>query len=126
MASSPRVLPVVIIGAGPAGLAVAAALSTRRVTHVLIDAAGEPGGAYRAIYDRMTLVSPSAMNALPGLDARDRSPYITAGEFRDYLVRYAAHHRLAIDRAEVGKVSRALEVTTDRGVIAARAVVAAS
>lgn len=118
--------PVVIVGAGPAGLAVAAALAARRIGHVLIDAAGEPGGAYRTAYPGMTLVSPTEMSALPGLALAARGRYPTVGELRAYLQHYATHHRLAIDRAEVGNVTRALAVTTDRGAIEARAVVVAS
>ena len=118
--------PVVIVGAGPAGLAVAAMLSARRIPYVMVDASGEPGGAYRTVYTRMTLVSPSEMNALPGLRLTSRGRYTTAAEMRDYLARYASHHGLVIDRAEVGKVTRALDVTTDHGVIDARAVVVAS
>ncbi|MEO7096267.1 MAG: NAD(P)-binding domain-containing protein [Polyangiales bacterium] len=118
--------PVAIVGAGPAGLAVAAALAARRVSYVLIDSAGEPGGAYRMVHDDMTLVSPTEMSGLPGLSFETRGRYPTGHEVRAYLVRYAAHHRLVIDRAEVGNITRGLEITTDRGPISARAVVVAS
>jgi putative flavoprotein involved in K+ transport len=120
------VKPVVIVGAGPAGLATAAALAHRRIGFVVCDDCGEPGGAYRTMYERTMLVSPSEMNELPGLAHGLRGAYMAAGELHDYLRRYAAHHAIAIDRAKVGNITRELAVTTDRGTIGARAVVVAS
>jgi putative flavoprotein involved in K+ transport len=97
----------VIIGAGPAGLAVAACLRAQGRTARIVDRAGAPGGAYREIFDGMTLASPAVFNALPGLPLAHAGEYTTVPEYRAYLERYAAHHRLDVERGTVERVERA-------------------
>jgi len=58
---------VAIIGAGPAGLAMAAALARRRIPSVVIDKADTVGSAWRAHYDRLHLHTERALSGLPGL-----------------------------------------------------------
>ena len=99
--------PVVIVGAGPSGLAVAAALRERGVAFRLFDRTGEPGGAYREMHDGAALASPTAYNSLPGLPLRSASEYTTVPEYRDYLREYAARNSVAIERAQVARIERA-------------------
>ncbi len=103
LAPLPRVL---IIGAGPAGLAIAACLKERQVAFRLVDRQGTIGGAYQHIYANMTLASPTKYTELPGLSLKTPGEYITAGEYREYLERYAEHHKLVVERSEVMKVAR--------------------
>jgi putative flavoprotein involved in K+ transport len=97
---------VLVIGAGPAGLAVSACLKRVGVPFRLIDRRGVTGGAYNHVYPRITLASPTRYTDLPGLPLRTRGEYVTAAEYRAYLERYAAHHGLAAERAEVRLVER--------------------
>src|SRR5262249_55742069 len=62
--------------------------------------------AFVAMYDAMTIASPTHLNALPGLELRTKTAYTTVPEYRDYLARYADVHRLAIERAAVERVER--------------------
>jgi len=96
----------IIIGAGPAGLATAACLRSAGVSADLVDRAGEPGGAYREIYPRITLASPAALDSLPGLPLQTPGTYLTAGDYHAYLRRYAAHAGLAIEPGQVRSVRR--------------------
>jgi putative flavoprotein involved in K+ transport len=90
---------VLIVGAGPAGLATAACLKRRGVEADLVDRHGVPGGAYRRIYPGVVLASPARYTALPGLAPRAAGEYISVPEYRDYLERYAAHHGLQVRKA---------------------------
>jgi putative flavoprotein involved in K+ transport len=121
--------PVLIIGAGPAGLATAASLSALGVRFDLVDRRGVTGGAYRHIRPDLQLTSPTRYTALPGLGEVAAGEYVTAGEYREYLERYARHHALAARRAEVTAVTRAaaaFEVAMDGVTHAYDAVVVAA
>jgi putative flavoprotein involved in K+ transport len=102
----PDSLAVLVIGAGPAGLAVSACLRREGVPFRLVDRRGVTGGAYHYIYPGITLASPTRYADLPGLPLRTRGEYVTAPEYRAYLEHYAAHHRLTAERAEVRLVER--------------------
>lgn len=97
---------VLIVGAGPSGLATAACLRQRGVRADLVDRHGMPGGAYRRIYAGITLASPARYTALPGLAPRSAGEYISVPQYRDYLGDYAAHHGLSVRKASVTRVQR--------------------
>ncbi len=120
---------VVIVGAGPAGLATAACLRANGVAVRLLDRTGEPGGAYREIYPATVLASPAIHAALPGLALSHAGEYITAGRYLEYLRAYAEHHRLEIERTQVEQVERrgrGFAVRTPDRELEARAVVVAT
>ena len=96
---------ILIVGAGPSGLATAACLKQRGVEADLVDRHGVPGGAYRRIYEGVTLASPARYTALPGL-APTAGEYVTAPQYRTYLDEYAAHHDLQVRQATVRKLQR--------------------
>jgi len=96
-----------IIGAGPAGLATAACLREAGVPFLLVDRAGAPGGAYRALSTRITLASPAVLDSLPGLPLECPTTYVDVGAYRAYLARYAQHAQLQVTAAEVAAVARA-------------------
>lgn len=121
--------PVVIIGAGPAGLAAGACLARRGIALRLLDRGGRPGGAYAGMFGGITLASPTSLNGLPGLALTTAGPYTRATEYHDYLVRYAEHHRLSIEEATVERVEprgRGFRVGFGGGSIDAGAVVVAT
>jgi putative flavoprotein involved in K+ transport len=95
-----------IIGAGPSGMATAACLGRRGVPFRMLDRTGVAGGAYRAIYDGITLASPTSFTALPGLPRTESGEYTRVPEYRAYLQRYAAHHGLAVEQADVRSIAR--------------------
>lgn len=90
-----RVEPqVLVIGSGPAGLAISARLQGMKIPFELIDGHGLPGGAYRRMCPNITLSSPASFLNLPGLPFKATRPNVSAGEFADYLVAYARHYEL--------------------------------
>src|SRR5690348_13735841 len=58
---------VLVIGAGPAGLAVAACLKRRGVEPLVVDRGNGVGDSWAARYDRLHLHTPRVQSALPGL-----------------------------------------------------------
>ena len=97
---------VLIVGAGPSGLATAACLERRGLRADLVDRHGVAGGAYRRIHSAIVLASPARYTALPGLAPRSRGEYISVPEYRAYLDDYAAHHGLQVRKACVEEVRR--------------------
>lgn len=97
---------VLVIGAGPAGLAISAGLEAIRVETHLVDAHGVVGGAYSRMYPRITLSSPAPYLSLPGLPLRADTAYVSAAEYQAYLRSYAAHHSLAVERRRVVSIDR--------------------
>jgi putative flavoprotein involved in K+ transport len=80
---------VVVIGAGPAGLATSRCLARRGVDHVVLER-GQLAQSWRSErWDSLRLLTPSWMNRLPGDDAPyDPDGYLTAGELVARLERY--------------------------------------
>ena len=122
--------PVLIIGAGPAGLAIAACLRQRGLPLRLVDRRGQPGGAYRDIYGNTTLSSPARYDSLPGLALSAPGEFVAAREYRNYLIDYAAFHQLPIETGTIQSIARdggRFAVTFEGGQTASyRAVVVAS
>ena len=120
-----------IIGAGPAGLAAAAALRKKGIASVVIDRAADVGSTWRAHYDRLHLHTERALSGLPGLPIpRAYGKYVARADVVRYLDDYARHHRVElrlgtpverIDRAQGG-----FAVITPSGPIAAKAVIVAT
>ena len=100
-------IPVVVVGAGPAGLAVSHELAGRGVDHVVLDR-GRTAESWRSRrWDSLRLLSPAWATRLPGLPAAaDPDAFLSAGALVDLLTGYAAGAALpVVDRAEVPKAS---------------------
>jgi putative flavoprotein involved in K+ transport len=95
-----------VVGAGPAGLATSACLRAWAVPFLLVDRAGAPGGAYRALHDGIRLASPAALDSLPGLPLDCPTTYVGVAAYRDYLARYAGHAGLEVTAGDVTSVAR--------------------
>lgn len=81
----------IIIGAGPAGLAVAAALRKQRISFALLEQDERIAPAWQHHYDRLHLHTPAAHSALPFLGFPSGSErYPSRDEVIAYLDRYAA------------------------------------
>ena len=81
-----------IIGAGPAGLAVAACLRKRGTRFVVVEGAAHIGSSWRRHYARLHLHTDKAHSALPYLDFPAGTPrYPSREHMITYLERYARH-----------------------------------
>ncbi len=82
-----------IIGAGPAGLAVAGCLVQRGLQPLVIDKAHHVGAAWRGHYERLHLHTVKTLSTLPGVAfAVDAPRYVPRQGVVDYLTGYAQHH----------------------------------
>ncbi|MEO7753149.1 MAG: NAD(P)/FAD-dependent oxidoreductase [Terracoccus sp.] len=88
---------VYVIGAGPAGLAVAATLRTRGLRAAVLDRGASVGDSWRRQYDRLHLHTPRELSGLPGLPIpREMGRWVARDDVATYLERYAAHHDLDV------------------------------
>jgi indole-3-pyruvate monooxygenase len=84
-----------IIGAGPAGLAVAACLKGRGVPFILLEQGERVGRAWHEHYDRLHLHTSRGMSGLPGYPMPRSYPrYPSREQVTAYLADYAAHFGL--------------------------------
>jgi putative flavoprotein involved in K+ transport len=88
---------VVVLGAGPAGLAVGAMLRQHGHDPLLVDRADAAGSTWRQHYDRLHLHTARGLSHLPGLRMpRSFGRYVARADVVEYLDHYAAHHRLRL------------------------------
>lgn len=112
---------VVVVGAGPGGLAVAAALKDAGVSALVIDRAPHVGSSWRGHYDRLRLHTPRRWSGLPGFPIPSGfGRWVARDDVVHYLEAYAAHHRLELRLgSRVTRVTRLTRVVpTDRAEIA--------
>ncbi|RSS57843.1 NAD(P)/FAD-dependent oxidoreductase [Streptomyces sp. WAC07061] len=126
--------PVYVIGAGPGGLAVAAALRARGVRAVVVERSGAVGASWRGHYDRLRLHTTRRLSGLPGLAIPRRfGRWVARADVVRYLEKYAEFHELElVTGVEVTRIERAadgegwtLHASGGR-LLAARAVVVAT
>lgn len=87
---------VIVVGAGPAGLACAAQLAGCGLTALLLEKAGSVGPVWRRHYDRLHLHTDRGHSALPGLPMPRTYPrYPSRDQVVAYLESYAEHFGLA-------------------------------
>jgi putative flavoprotein involved in K+ transport len=124
--------PVVVIGAGQAGLAMSHHLSDRGIDHVVLDR-GEVGNSWRTQrWDSLRLLTPNWMSRLPGYqyDGPDPDGYMTKDETIAFLDGYRSDFgapvqtHVAVER--VTACDSGFEVVTDQGTWSCDAVVAAT
>jgi cation diffusion facilitator CzcD-associated flavoprotein CzcO len=87
---------VIIVGAGPAGLATAACLGVLGEEAVVLERAATVGAVWRSHYDRLHLHTPGAQSGLPHWPMPLHYPrYPSRDQFIAYLEDYAAHFRIS-------------------------------
>ncbi|MEW2414306.1 NAD(P)-binding domain-containing protein [Streptomyces sp. NPDC046866] len=113
MTTQPR--PVYVIGAGPGGLAAAAALRARGVRAVIVEKSDTVGASWRGHYDRLHLHTTRRLSALPGLAIPRRfGRWVSRDDVVRYLEKYAEFHELEIvTGVEVTRIDRAPQPPTD-------------
>ena len=85
----------IIIGAGPAGLAVAGQLAHRGLPFMVLEASKHIGFAWRNHYDRLHLHTVKQYSALPHLPYPDSYPtYVSRLQVVEYLEQYAEHFNI--------------------------------
>ncbi|MER6250744.1 NAD(P)/FAD-dependent oxidoreductase [Streptomyces sp. NPDC001584] len=95
MTTQPR--PVYVIGAGPGGLAAAAALRARGVRAVVVEKSDSVGASWRQYYDRLRLHTTRRLSALPGLAIPRRfGRWVARDNVVRYLEKYAEFHELEL------------------------------
>ncbi|WNF28808.1 NAD(P)/FAD-dependent oxidoreductase [Streptomyces sp. C11-1] len=107
--------PVYVIGGGPGGLAVAAALRARGVRAVILEKSDRVGASWRGHYDRLHLHTTRRWSALPGLRIPRRfGRWVGRDDLVRYLEKYAEHHELeVVTGVEVTRVDRAPDGSGD-------------
>jgi putative flavoprotein involved in K+ transport len=122
---------VVVVGAGPAGLAAAAALRAVGVPSVVLDRATSVGASWREHYDRLHLHTVRWLSGLPGFAIpRSAGPWVSRDDFVAYLEAYSRHHaldvRLGVEVRRVERTATGWRIATDQGPLDARRVVIAT
>ena len=85
----------IVIGAGPAGLATAAALEARGLNAAILEKSGAVGAVWRRHYDRLHLHTDRARSGLPGLPIpKACGRYPSRADVVAYLEAYAAKFAL--------------------------------
>lgn len=108
---------VVVIGAGPGGLAVAAALGGRGVRALVVDRSADVGSSWRNHYERLHLHTPRRWSGLPGHPIPRRfGRWVAREDVVRYLEEYVDHHGI---RLRLGTAVTGVERATDPAVEAA-------
>lgn len=121
---------IVVVGAGPAGLAVAHGLARRGLDYRVLER-GRVGEAWHHHYDRLSLHTLKQVSALPGLPMpADYPRFPGRAQFLAYLEQYARHCALRIDEGvelhHAGDDGRRWQLATSRGDIQASVLVMAT
>lgn len=94
-ASESNTIPTVIIGAGPAGLAVAACLRKAQIAPLILEKGDQVGSSWFKYYDRLHLNTDKNCSALPYLPFPSACPkYPSRKDVIAYLKTYARHFEL--------------------------------
>lgn len=128
--------PVAVLGAGPAGLATAAALLRRGVACTVLERGGTPAAALRRVDPEMEMLSPTRLSRLRGMEHRPDDPrYLSFRDFVQRLDAFAARMGVevrtgrevtGVARAAAGYVVRWRGPAGEAGEVAASAVVNAT
>jgi NADPH-dependent 2,4-dienoyl-CoA reductase/sulfur reductase-like enzyme len=122
--------PVLVVGAGPAGLATAACLQRRGITPLVVDRGRAVGDSWRTRYDRLRLHTPRIQSGLPGRRIpRSYGRWVARDDLVRYLGDYAAAHdirpRFGVDVRRLDRDGDGWRAETDGEAFTARQVVLA-
>lgn len=93
-----NILDSVVIGAGQAGLSTSYHLTRLGISHVVLDADDEPGGAWRHRWDALTMRDVHGVAELPGESAPPRDHERANVAVPAYFAAYEQRHHLPVIR----------------------------
>lgn len=101
-------IDVLVIGAGPAGLATSRELSVRGIAHMVLERGPTIAHTWENLYDGLVLHTGKHFSALPGLPFPKSTPmFPRRRDFLDYLSQYAGRFRVPVTTsAQVEGVER--------------------
>ena len=122
---------IVVIGAGPAGLAVSACLRQRGLAHTVLERDASVAPTWRRHYRRLHLHTPKRFSGLPLTRWPKSAPvYPSRAEVVEYLERYAAEHavapRFGVTVRRLRRNGERFEMDTSAGPLSPRFVVVAT
>jgi putative flavoprotein involved in K+ transport len=89
--------PVIIIGAGPAGLAAAETLAKRNIDYVILEKGSAVASALRRVDPEMRLLSPKRLSLMPDMSPEPETPtYMPFRVVVHELERYQQQHELTV------------------------------
>ncbi len=122
---------IAVIGAGPAGLAVAGAARRHGLDAEILEASGSVATSWRSHYDRLHLHTTRRLSGLPGRPIPSRyGTWVSRDDFVAYLEDYARamdlriHFQTRVERVESGREGWTLR--TNKGDVTAPNVVVAT
>ncbi len=80
---------VIVVGAGPAGLAMAYLLDQHKINYLVVDQSNQIGGLYATLHPELELLSPARFNSLPGVKFSSDNARVSVASYHDYLKFYA-------------------------------------
>jgi putative flavoprotein involved in K+ transport len=90
--------PVIIIGAGPAGLAAAETLAKRNIDYVILEKGNAVASALRRVDPEMRLLSPKGLSLMPDMSPQPETPvYLPFSVLVHELERYQQQHELKVN-----------------------------
>jgi putative flavoprotein involved in K+ transport len=100
---------VIVVGAGPAGLATSRELGRREIDHVVLERGEDLGHTWAHLYDSLVLHTGKHLSSLPGLAfPRTTRLFPSRRDFLHYLHEYARRFALPVrTHADVDTVERA-------------------
>src|SRR5213594_2053347 len=127
----PEPARVLVVGAGPAGLATSQQLQARAVPHRVLERGDTVGSTWANLYDSLTLHTGKHMSSLPGMPFPRSAPlFVPRREFWEYLRHYARSFELPVNTDRpVERIARSdgtWTVSTRRGGFVADVVVVAT
>ncbi|KAL7536359.1 hypothetical protein ACHAXR_007115 [Thalassiosira sp. AJA248-18] len=109
--------PVVVVGGGPSGLAVAAYLSQKKIPHILLEAEKDPHvfGSWGQHFTGLEITTQKKWCCLPGLPMSDKdfpNETVTGEEYQRYLKQYVHRYAMNIRRGiRVQSIEKGTEQT---------------
>src|SRR4051795_4453341 len=125
------IAPAVVVGAGPAGLAVAAALSRAGVPSAVLERGRDVGSAWQARYDSLRLHTARWLSGLPGAPIPRRyGRWVARDDFvsylRNYAERFGVRPEFGVEVRRIDQADEGWTVRTSRGEWSAPVVVVAT